>query len=102
MKVYETHTVTKEEKRLLCRKCDLCGYESKHNRYPEMWDGTEDNNTRETEIIVQIRMKEGDTYPEGSWGTDFEVDLCPRCFRDKLIPWLRSQGARVEEKEYYW
>ena len=53
-------------------------------------------------VCVEVRQRQGVSYPEGGSGTEIEVDLCPTCFKEKLVPWLRSQGATIEEKEWEW
>ena len=74
-------------------KCDLCGRKSNG----EDWSP---GGYRMAE--VEVKLKEGTNYPEGGFGTLYDVDICPDCFRDKLIPWLQSQGAAVRETEWDW
>tara|TARA_Y100000310_G_C20654248_1_gene801176 strand:+ start:138 stop:416 length:279 start_codon:yes stop_codon:yes gene_type:complete len=50
----------------------------------------------EVECKMIIGHESGEHYPEGGSGECMLVDLCPDCFRDKLVPWLKSQGADVE------
>jgi hypothetical protein len=76
--------------------CDLCGRESKANHSDDWGEGNFD--IAETEV----RLKVGDSYPEGGAGTEIEFDICPKCFRERLIPWLESQGTKVEEKGWDW
>jgi hypothetical protein len=99
MKIYEKRTRPAHEyKHLVSRSCDLCGKKTKsaiewsENRYE----------VNETEISVNIKQKEGSNYPEGGNGTEYEVDLCPDCFKDKLVPWLQAQGAQIEKKDWDW
>ena len=92
MKVYKEETVTKTNRFLDKTICDLCGKEGGYT-----W-ATSDFEVLETEI----RLKEGEQYPEGGWGTKIVVDICPGCFKTKLIPWLESQGVKVEEKKWGW
>ena len=40
------------------------------------------------EIKVIIRHREGLNYPEGGSGIEINIDLCPDCVKNKLIPWL--------------
>jgi len=49
-----------------------------------------------------MKQKEGSNYPEGGTGTEYEIDLCPKCFKERLVPWLKSEGAAIEEKEWDW
>jgi hypothetical protein len=68
--------------------CDLCGNEIVRERF-----GAEE---------VEVRHKTGVAYPEGGAGEETSVDLCGACFEEKLIPWLRSQGAEPVTKEWEW
>lgn len=97
-KVYETRTVPARERRACVRRrCDLCGRESKGSD----WDCGR-YEVRETEVKVAVRRKEGHSYPDGGSGTEYEVDLCPDCFKGRLVPWLRPQGADVRPAEWDW
>jgi hypothetical protein len=79
------------------RKCDLCGLETKGSDWQTgLWE------VNETEITIAIKQKEGENYPEGGSGTEHEIDLCPNCFKNKLVPWLNSQGADIKQKEWDW
>jgi len=99
MKVYETKVHPAHEyKALVCRSCDLCGKTTKGTDWPKGFY----YEVNETEISVKIKQKEGHNFPEGGNGTEYEIDLCPDCFKDKLVPWLKSQGAKIEEKEWDW
>jgi hypothetical protein len=97
MKQYEMRTVPERtEKVCVCTTCDLCGKKA-HVRSGWTCFGYERN---ETVVKVQVKQREGTYYPESQSGTEYEVDLCPDCFKDKLIPWLISQGAKIEQKEW--
>lgn len=96
MKRYETKTRPAIEYRdCVARACDLCGRETK--RGLDNWSGE-----RFRVEEVEVRIKEGVSYPEGGSGTEIEFDICPDCFRGRLIPWLESQGAKAEEEDWYW
>jgi hypothetical protein len=99
VKHYETRLVpARNDEYCIKQTCDLCGAEALS---PDNWsDHSTWDNLNETEIDVTVRQKNGSSYPEGGSGTKFEVDVCPKCFKEKLVPWLRSQGAQVEEKEW--
>lgn len=96
MKLTETvtipeRTVTRETGRL----CDFpgCGKRTDDGKIYEV---------KESEVRVEVRLREGESYPDGGSGTEIEIDICPDCFRDKLIPWLQSQGVRTEVEEWDW
>jgi hypothetical protein len=95
----EVDIPAKKEKRCVGRSCDLCGKKGGSDKWDSVgW--TYDIN--ETEIEITCRQKEGSSYPEGGSGTEYQIDLCPDCFKDKLIPWLRSQGAKIEDMNWDW
>jgi len=71
--------------------CDICGYDGKDGDWKE---NTYD--VRET----QVSLRTGTSYPDGGSGVEYEVDLCPKCFAERLIPWLESQGAAVRKTEW--
>lgn len=59
--------------------CDLCGAP-----LVESHDDVEE---------VEIRHKSGWSSPDGGEGKEATVDMCGACFDNKLVPWLRAQGA---------
>lgn len=68
--------------------CDICGEVGRGRDFKgsDFGDGYE---LQETSVIY----KEGNMFPEGGSGSQIQFDICPDCFTDKLIPWLKSQGA---------
>ncbi len=68
--------------------CDLCGEKIDVRGY----DVDE----------VEVRHKTGSNYPEGGSGDETSVDMCGKCFDEKLVPWLRSQGAVPGTDEWDW
>jgi len=78
-------------------QCDICG--KKADRHD--WS-TGSYTVNETEFKILIRQRDGENYPEGGWGTEYEADICPNCFKEKLIPWLNSQGCTAKRKEWDW
>ncbi len=95
MKIYEKKTVTNTYDELVERRCDLCGRNSDRMAW-----GSAVYVVDETEIIISICQKEGFSYPGDSYGKEYEIDLCPNCFKIKLIPWLCSQGAIIKQEEW--
>ena len=100
MKVFETYIEpakpAKEMKRLVKRACDICGLEGTDN-----WDGGW-YEVNDTEISMKIKYRVGENYPEARFGEECEVDLCPKCFKEKLLPWLKTQGAEIKIRDYDW
>lgn len=77
--------------------CDLCGNEAKHG----CWESST-YEVNETEIEVTVRQREGTSFPDGGDCEEYSVDMCPSCFKNKLIPWLESQGCKAKTKEWEW
>jgi len=95
MKIYEKRIETIEREILVTRQCDLCGRKAK----TATWNsGIYEVN--ETEISIIVKQKEGASYPESGSGTKYEIDLCPECFKNRLIPWLKGQGGTIQEDEW--
>ncbi len=96
MRKFETYTQPAMEKtRLVETTCDLCGRVASRGD----WDSS-NYEVAESEVKVIVRQKGGTAYPEGGSGTEIVVDVCPKCFKEKLVPFLRSQGAKIEEREW--
>ncbi len=51
---------------------------------------------------VLVQYKTGNNYPEGGSGDITSVDICPACFKEKLRPWLESQGCKFHTEEWDW
>lgn len=100
MRRYETTTSTETVTRRTCveRTCDLCGLPATNGEWPTA--STYD--VAETEVAVTVTHKSGEAYPSGGHSDDIVVDMCPSCFTTKLVPWLQSQGAKVEAKRITW
>lgn len=83
MKHMKTVQVPAQEKQVIDKvTCDLCNVEIKRSQYSA--EG------------VEVKHRTGNSYPEGGSGQEIAVDLCGKCFDEKLIPWLRDQGATLE------
>lgn len=70
------------------RVCDKCSKSSRNI----LWGKGKD--TVETEIRLNYNLC------NGNWILDKEyiVDLCPECFNDILLPYLKSIGIKVREE----
>lgn len=52
---------------------------------------------------VEVKLRLGDSYPEGGYGTDTEFDVCVKCFEEKLIPWFKKEfDAEPTRGEWDW
>lgn len=92
---YSEIEVTRKERRLTKIACDICGTEAKNAG----WGGGS-YEVNEVEIDVRVHHREGEQYPEGGDGTEYTIDMCPRCFVDKLVPFVESFGRKIERKEW--
>ena len=96
MKVYRTEEVPSTRIVVVDDyiQCELCGAKSSEGKN---WA----NMSFDFEI-VKIQHTEGTSFPEGGNKTKTCVDLCPACFKNKLLPWLKEQGASSREEEAIW
>lgn len=67
--------------------CDMCGAEIKGRTYGDAEE-------------IEVKHRTGTSYPEGGSGEETSVDLCGKCFDERLIPWLRAQGAEPLMREW--
>jgi hypothetical protein len=99
MKNYITTSIPAKTREVLVSKtCDICK-EIHDVDEEDSWTGDK-YNILETEI----RLEEGSDYGYDSGGNKeiTEVDICPDCFKNHLIPWLESIGATIRKKEVDW
>lgn len=82
------HHPARDEERVYKTTCDSCGEEIREDTY-------EVNE-------VKVSHKTGHSYPEGGSGEKIIVDLCGKCFDEKLIPFLKSIGANPRTEEWDW
>jgi hypothetical protein len=99
MTYYEEIPETTVRRKFVKRTCDLCGAEAKDFCSWTSHDHAMGEHD-ETKLRVEVQRQKSTGYPETSWGTTWEADICPTCFATKLVPWLRSQGATVRECEW--
>lgn len=72
-------------------KCELCDRTSKR----EDWSPMQYDVDR-----PELSLEVGHNYPEDRHTKITILDICPDCFRTKLIPWFESLGGvpRIEEE----
>jgi len=77
--------------------CDLCKavFEKANGRESTIdWEGDAYHSTETT-----VSYKELSHYPGDCWVDRLiAVHLCPVCFLERLVPWLREQGADVRSE----
>ena len=74
--------------------CDIC----KKVYRGEGWEKKSTYDVLETEI----RFKTGCSFPDGGGGEEITYDICPKCFKEKLIPILAELGANPTQGEWGW
>ena len=91
MKIKEKKVIPKKEvEQVIAIQCDLCGKQY----HPRNWGGSLYDVKR-----TEVSYESGEVYPEGGSTELISYDICPKCFMEKLVPWLESQGAEYEESE---
>jgi hypothetical protein len=91
-------------------KCDLCHTRGKMNvetggRFADFMQSPKvewpDPDHGETTTTIEIRKE---AYYGGDGGSKEVIffDLCPKCFREKLMEWFKSQGIKPQESEESW
>lgn len=91
MRHQETKTTTEEVTRILreWETCDMCGAKIERETRFDIREGA-------------VRLILGENYPEGGHRTELRADLCEGCFRNKLVPWLESQGVKMQTVQAEW
>lgn len=79
--------------------CDLCGIIGHPGYSGEVeWGRNDAGDEMETAVVCKAGYASCDG---GHWDT-VSFDICPTCFRDKLMPWLESQGAKKTSGDIDW
>ena len=91
MKHYKETTETKiiTSRKYLNTTCDICGKE-----FEEEEGFIVRNYSR-----VRIEHVKGESYPEGTFESKLEPDVCTECFEGKILPFLRSIGLKSEYED---
>lgn len=103
MELSETVTVPEFiKKRSAGIECDLC--KTRIERASE-WPAAHmvnwgDEGQRHFETAVSLSCCEGGEY--GGETKETFCHICPSCFKTFLLPWLESQGVRINTNEIDW
>lgn len=74
MRRYEKRISQPVEREVLAEtRCDLCGALAKDGD----WESSS-YEVNEVEVSVTVKQKDGSRYPDGGWGTELMVDMCPK------------------------
>lgn len=99
MKVY-TDKIIPEKIHRVCtnRECDLCGTPAKSGPdWNRSW-----RDIAETKVCVSVKSEVGSGDSDGGHKDVYDIDICPKCFEDRLVPWVNSLrvGKPPIESEY--
>jgi len=73
-------------------ECDLCGAEAEGETFDgSIWSA------EEIEVEVRVHMTEGEAFPGDYDIKACRIDLCPTCFKEKLIPFINENGVNKIE-----
>lgn len=90
-------TTPREIVKTIDMKCDICGKPAKRPNREDWTDGSYDVNE------TTVECKVGTDYPSGGSWEEWISEICPTCFREKLIPWIESFGhTKIESKDVGW
>ena len=94
MRFYKTEKKLTEYTDCVKLTCDICNSQSPTNSND--WD-------KDMYVIkqIEIKYKTGSCYPSHGLGVEYVIDMCPKCFKEKLIPFIESFN-RVQIKEKTW
>ena len=53
-----------------------------------------------SDVVVSYEF--GNSYPDNGSTTELSYDICGNCFKNKLMVWLESQGAKPQREEKDW
>ncbi len=85
--------VKSEMEEIVYIECDLC-----HKRAPNP-DGTENEWLPKSDqygvATTEIRMETGMRYPDSGDMEVVQFDICPTCFKEKLIPFFAEDGGSL-------
>lgn len=77
MNHYKLETVSKLEKKLIKTTCDICNNEIKNLEFYKFDE-------------VTISHRYGERWPEGGNSETLDLDICPECFKNKILPFIEK------------
>lgn len=90
MRVKEQKTYTNTITTVSRLVCDICGEQSKGDNWSK-----ERYQVAESEVSLLT----GDRYPDCGSEERLRFDICPACFLNKLVPWVKAQNGMDPEVE---
>ena len=103
MKIKELEITTVELEDFVTKHlvCDICGVKKEGGHWGP---GENTSKTWDESIEITCRYYHAEVYTTGRGESlTKDIDICPKCFDGKLIPWIESFGFRkVEDEECGW
>lgn len=100
MKFFKTKVCKEKIKKLVKCSCDLCGKESAFFKsYSNKHDWTKQGEMAEMKDTSLIECEVGHDGIVSKNTEKISVDICPDCFQNKLVPWLKSQGVKIKKEK---
>ena len=108
--VKETQQIVKKKTvEITCDLCGVNGYAHIHNvgiigdhrtECVVEWKHDEDHYT---DVTTTIALERATNYSGEDGSNEYLFfDVCPECFKQELIPFLKSKGAEPQKANYYW
>ena len=91
-------------KRVKAVICDICKTRSpRGDNYSKYWELEDQELNPQSGIDITVKMKEEtQLWNDGGESKTTSFDICPKCFKEELIPFLESKGAKPEIEEVDW
>ena len=74
--------------------CDICGKDSRDYDAIDMYLSTDDEliwSNDDDSSEAEISCKLGNHFLEGDFRNEYTIDVCPRCFMEKVKPLLEKE-----------
>ena len=98
MKITKKHEVpARVEDVVVGLECDMCGKVVQRDRW-----GYETSEIDEVLVKITMRRKTGESWPDGGFQKEQEIDICPQCWDETIAPFLKSKGVDPEIVESEW
>lgn len=101
MKIYEQKEVTRKEHVLIDTKCDLCSNSILDKTKWPNYDGHEEHDKNEV-TLSHRKVDYYGSYDPGGSSESIEIDCCPSCWEEMILPHLRLLGLKIQYENDYW
>lgn len=94
MKIMEKVTKTIQTEDIKDTLCDICGSSE------EKWESTKGQSWGHHSEEISLYHKITESYCGEGTSNEIDLDVCPTCFRDKILPFIKSISYKPENIEY--